>query len=276
VVIVVKTGATEAFRKFPSQLMTFLECAKNDILLFSDMAQDIAGYHAHDSLKDVSAEARFNNTEFELYKAQYQYRLEGEDIMRLSDRSQDAWALDKYKNLHIAQRTWELRPNKSWYFYIDTDTYVVWSSFFHMLKQYDASKEWYLGSWVSGDGDPSFAHGGSGYALSKAAMLKLVGNDAKELADKFDMEARLGCCGDKELGKTLGQKNINITNVFPMINGEKPRRYPFGPKYWCQPLVTMHHMEGEELNDMWQFELKRAKAKVRLHDVSRVDAYANT
>lgn len=27
---------------------------------------------------------------------------------------------------------------------------------------------------------------------------------------------------------------------------------------WCQPRGTMHHVNSEEVNDMWQFEQQRA------------------
>jgi hypothetical protein len=93
-------------------------------------------------------------------------------------------------------------------------------------------------------------------------MAELVGIDAKEVAAKFDVEVINTCCGDAELAKTLHEKKVDVTNVFPMINGEKPRRMPFGPTHWCQPIITMHHMSAEETNDMWQFERRRTRPEV--------------
>ena len=107
------------------------------------------------------------------------------------------------------------------------------------------------------DGVPPFAHGGSGYLLSSAAMAELVGKDAAEVAARYDANAIGGCCGDQELARILFEKKMNVTNVRPMINGDKPRSLPFGPTQWCQPLITMHHMSPEEINDMWQFEQQR-------------------
>ena len=49
VVVVVKTGATEAYTKLPTQLLTSLRCVPN-LLLVSDLEQDISGYHLHDVL----------------------------------------------------------------------------------------------------------------------------------------------------------------------------------------------------------------------------------
>jgi hypothetical protein len=84
VVIVVKTGATEALNRIPTQLLTFLSCAKDDVLIFSDMEQDIGGFHVYDALVDVVQEARTVNSDFDLYEMQKQVKLFGEDISSMS------------------------------------------------------------------------------------------------------------------------------------------------------------------------------------------------
>lgn len=45
----VKTGATEAAAKVPTQMQTALRCVKN-VFLFSDLEQDIGEYHLYDAL----------------------------------------------------------------------------------------------------------------------------------------------------------------------------------------------------------------------------------
>jgi hypothetical protein len=49
IVVSVKTGATEAAVKTPTQMQTTLRCIEN-VLLFSDLEQDIGDYHLHDAL----------------------------------------------------------------------------------------------------------------------------------------------------------------------------------------------------------------------------------
>lgn len=44
---------------------------------------------------------------------------------------------------------------------------------------------------------------------------------------------------------------------WPTINGEKPATLPFGPSHWCHPIVTMHHMNAEEINAFYHFERRR-------------------
>lgn len=256
VAIVVKTGATEVFNKIPTQLMTFLSCALEDVLIFSDMDQSIGSKRIYDSLDEVVPKAQKGNPDFELYKLQKAYRLEGGDIGSLRDKGSDAWKLDKYKNIHTARKAWHLRPEKSWYFFIDADTYIFWPNFFQWLRRMSPDEKLYVGSRVD-VARPPFAHGGSGYLLSREAIKVLVGKDEKEVAERYDVEAVTGCCGDQELARTLQYKGVNVTNVRPIIQGNEARGMTFGTRAWCQPLVTMHHMSPEDTNDMWQFELSR-------------------
>jgi hypothetical protein len=197
VVIAVKTGATEAMARIPMLLVTFLSCAKDDVLFFSDMEHDIGGVHVHDALVDVVDEAKKVNDDFDLYELQKKLTEYGKDISSLP-KAEAAWALDKYKNIHIAQKAWELRPNRAWYFFIDADTYIVWPSFFDWLKRLDPTKDLYLGRRID-----QFAHGGSGNLISHKAMRRLVGEDARQIASDFDISASTTCCGDAELARAL-------------------------------------------------------------------------
>jgi hypothetical protein len=103
VVIVVKTGATEAFNRIPTHLLIFLFCAKDNVLVFSDVEQDTGGFYVYDALVEVVQEARTVNSDFDLYEMQKQVKLFSEDISSLS-KGPEAWALGKYKNIHTAQK----------------------------------------------------------------------------------------------------------------------------------------------------------------------------
>jgi hypothetical protein len=263
-VVVVKTGATEAYDKLPTQILTILQCARKNLLIFSDMDQDVAGYHVYDALDEVAEEVKANNLDFDLYHTQQHWRLMGQDIKDLvKDRASDAWNLDKYKNVHAARKAWQRKPNKDWYLFIDADTYIVWSTLAQWLKRLDPKKPLYLGS-TAFVGDIPFAHGGSGYMVSGAAMAKFVATieEKKELTTFFDYRAKVACCGDLIMAESLFRGKVKLRHVWPMINGEKPKTLPFGPSHWCHPVVTMHHMGPEEIADTWNFELERAKPDV--------------
>ncbi|ELR02596.1 hypothetical protein VC83_08869 [Pseudogymnoascus destructans] len=186
--------------------------------------------------------------DFDLYNNQKELRQLGQnmDLLRTEWNSEAAWRLDKYKNLYTAQKAWNLAPDRDWYLYIDADTYISWANLSLWLATLDATKPLCLGSQVD-VGRPPFAHGGSGYLLSKPAMQLLVGVDRKSLAKEFDKNATTACCGDQELGRTLFKKVLKVQNVRPVINRKNPKEFNFGPELWCTPVATMHHVGSEEV-----------------------------
>ena len=264
ILIVIKTGATEAFEKVPIQFLTFLQCVEDKALVFSDMEQDLGPHHVYDALEDVTEETTKDNPDFDLYRIQQEYKKEGIEVGRTlhGAKADDAWNLDKYKNVRVAKKAYELRPNASWYVFIDADTYVVWSSLLPWLAQLDAAKSLYMGS-LALINDIPFAHGGSGYVLSAKAMENFIGKNPG-VAAEFDIRAKHECCGDVNLAIALSEKKVaKLSQVWPMINGEKPRTLPFGPSHWCEPIVTMHHVTVEEVNELWWYEQRRPDPSVR-------------
>lgn len=262
IVIIVKTGATEAFDKIPTQFMTTLKCAKH-VLIFSDMEQDIGPYHIFDALDEVPEEVKANK-DFDLYRLQQEYKAAGQDIRELNakhEMSGAAWSLDKYKNIHMAQKTFALKPHASWYFFIDADTYIVWPTLIRWLERLDPNEPLYMGTATYLG--VAFAHGGSGYILSKATISGFLEKDP-DVAKKFDSRVQHDCCGDLSMAKALYETDFRLTRVWPMTQGEKPRTLPFGPSRWCQPVVTMHHVKSEEVSEIWRYEQQRPNQSVSL------------
>lgn len=260
-----KTGATESYDKLPTQLLTNLQCA-DDFLIFSDLEQQIGRYKIHDVLEKVNDTIKASD-HFELYRAQKEYQKAHQDVRALKDDlsgslHEHGWTLDKYKFLHMLIDTYHMRPDKKWYVFVETDTYVVWSNLLQWIdKHLDATKSLYLGS-PAALGSQIFAHGGSGYILSGVAMHDFIGRNP-EMVEEFDATVKDSCCGDAHLAKFLEEKgNIRVTGVWPMINGEKPNTLPFGPQHWCHPVMTMHHMTPEEVSTFWQYEQQRPNIAV--------------
>jgi hypothetical protein len=263
ILIVIKTGASEAYAKVPIQFMTFLQCVEDNVLVFSDMEQELGPYHVYDSLDQVTEAAKKDNPDFDLYRMQQEFKHDGNEIASTlhGQKNDDAWRLDKYKNIHIATKSYDMRPEASWYIFIDADTYIVWSSLLPWLGGMDPDKPLYMGSKAM-MGDMGFAHGGSGYVLSHKAMEKFVGEDPG-VANRYDEPAIHECCGDVNLAVALYDKDIvKLDSYWPMINGESPRTIPFGPSHWCQPIITMHHISVQHTNDFWWFEQSRLDPEV--------------
>ncbi|OHF00075.1 hypothetical protein CORC01_04721 [Colletotrichum orchidophilum] len=255
ILVVMKTGATESFDKVPTQLMTMLKCLP-EFLIFSDLDQTVANYHIRDSLDKVLPEAMEGNQDFDLYRRQKACQADQQSCNKLAVSKDEGWNLDKYKNVHIAEKTYRMRPNYDWYIYIDADTYVLWPTLVQWLKNLNPKNKHYLGS-VTMIRNFVFGHGGSGYIISQAAMHDMIA-DHEDVGNKWDVRASKECCGDYIFALAMKDNaDVNVHNVWPTINGEKPFTLPYGPTHWCHPIVTMHHMNAEEISTFWEYEHKR-------------------
>ncbi|KAM0264742.1 hypothetical protein ACHAQJ_000567 [Trichoderma viride] len=255
ILVVMKTGASEAYSKIPTQVLTNLKCLP-EFLIFSDMEQEIAGYKIHDSLDRVLDSVKTNNGDFDIYFRQRQCAADQDNCNKYVDIAKEGWDLDKYKNIHMAEKTFEMRPNYDWYLFVDADTYVVWPTILHWLNKLDHTERMYFGS-VAMLGDFPFGHGGSGYVVSNAAMRDFFeGKD--NVANRWDEDTKSQCCGDFMFAKALKETTgIGVNNTWPTINGEKPFTIAYSGEQWCQPIATMHHVGSEELSDLYAFERER-------------------
>ena len=220
IAVVMKTGATESFARLPTQFLTVLRCVA-DFLVFSDMAQTVAGFPVLDSLDKVLEEAKEGNEDFDLYREQQACEADIGACTSGRDKAKAGWRLDKYKNIHMAEKTWALMPGKDWYIFVDADTYVLWNSLVAWLERLDPSEELYMGSvaWV---GDLPFSHGGSGYVLSRASMEAIVGKNPG-LANKYDVAMKNECCGDYVFSKAAKEvANIDVRNSVGFFSNPCP------------------------------------------------------
>ncbi|KEF50834.1 uncharacterized protein A1O9_13111 [Exophiala aquamarina CBS 119918] len=267
--IVVKTGANEIHDKLPTQLLTGLRCY-HDILIFSDLEENIGPFNVHDALKNVSSAIQARSPEFEYYRQLRDYRENNLDISSLRGKSHSAaWKLDKFKFIPMLEETWKMRPHRKWYIFIEADTYLVRTNLLLWLARQDPSQLIYFGSPTYFHGE-EFAHGGSGVVLSGAALSRFVEGDGGSTA-RYDDLLQSETFGDYILMKALRVNGVTLSSRWPMLQGEKPSTIPFGPgpdngvRHWCQPILTMHHITPEEACAFWDFEQKRNSPSVRHH-----------
>lgn len=200
ILLVMKTGASEAFSKVPAQLITTLKCLP-EFLIFSDMEQEIGGYKIHDSLDRVLDSVKSNNTDFDDYFRQRQCAADQESCSYNMNATQERWDLDKYKNIHIAEKTFNMRPNYDWYLFVDADAYVVWPTIVHWLQKLDHTDPLYIGSKAS-VGNSHFGDGGSGYVVSNVAMRGFF-EGKHNVANRWDEATKRHCCGDLMFAKAI-------------------------------------------------------------------------
>lgn len=272
VVVSVKTGATEAAEKIPPLMQTSLRCAQH-VLLFSDLAQDIESYQIHDALDTVSPSIVDNNPDFKFYRDLKSLWEKQRDVSAMKgakspeDSGQNsAWNLDKYKFLHVMEKSWAMKPDMEWYILIDADSYIFWSNMLVWLQTMDPSKKSYFGSEVNVGGH-RFAHGGSGIVMSGAAVKELVVKN-RGVAETWDgmIRERDMCCGDLVLGIVFQELGIGLKDVWPVMSGESPWSLPVGrgtSEYGCRPMLTLHHLSPGDMRALSGFERLRLGSSVR-------------
>ena len=258
-----KTGATEAYEKLPIHFSTTLRC-NNDSIYFSDMEMDMGGHHLIDTLEDIPDDVKKGNDDFKLYDKLKLYHDLREDPRPLKEGNV-GWNLDKYKFLHMLLKTWRYRPDAPWYVFIEADTGLIWENLRPFLDRHKPTTKYYFGSPTYLDIE--FAHGGTGYIISQAAMQAAVG-DHPEIAQKYDKDIKNICCGDWSIGRVMLDQDIHLTRAWPMLNGEKPSTLPFARNHWCQPVITMHHLTAQEVSQVWTFQQERKKAGITVRSPS--------
>lgn len=258
--IVVETSGSEPRSRLLSQLVTMLSnVPRQNILIFSDLEEDIGSFHTQDALADISVQERKDYPEFAFYDELQTYQQLGKDTRKLKG----GWKLAKYKNMAIKRKVWKMLgettnalPRRKWYVFIDTDTFVEWDNILALLEHLDPKKNLYLGSpvWVP---EAPFAHGGSGYVLSYSALESLNmpsgGGSEGPMYSQFGVNTTALCCGDKALAIALKRRGIGLKGYWPMFNGEIPATVGFGSEIWCEPVLSLHHLNGTEMEDLWQW-----------------------
>lgn len=271
IVIILKTGSTEFQDKLPIHLTTTLRCYPNH-LIFSDHAEHYQGETIIDALADVDPVFKTSHEDFDLYR---QLQKGGRASLSPSDLSGPAsytqhdtngkptnagWRLDKWKFLPMIKKTLQEFPDKKWYVFVETDTYIFWSTLLSYLAALDASNPYYIGAQNEID-DVIYAHGGSGFAISRPALEAAV---ALYVENKADWEAFTASqwAGDCVLGKALFDSGTKLTWAWPIFQGKdigdmNYSHVDFEKRLWCYPSVSYHHTTPSAIGDLWHFEQTR-------------------
>ena len=270
IAVILKTGATELYEKVPMQLATSLRCVHQPIIL-SDLEQTLGDIKVHDVLSNVSPSAMEDNTDFNIYRLQQEYVATGRknelpSLSKLPNNSTDwrtegksaAWELDKYKFLHMIERSWALAPNRDWYLFIEADTYLSWPNLLSWLPTLDATQDHYFGNAIQMHEYSAtklfFGHGGSGILLS-GPVVRAFASKTPSIARKWDKRVHKMWFGDFVLAAALYEElSIRITQGQPSMTGNEPETQAFLPSMWCRPVITVHHVDMQHTNSLYQFE----------------------
>lgn len=169
------------------------------------------------------------------------------------------WKLDKWKFLPMMNRTLYEYPDKKWFVFVETDTYVIWQILLQYLSNLDWTKQYYLSGQIS-IGDIEFAQGGNGFAASRPAMENLSQMFASN-QDYWEDFVDNHWAGDCVLGKAFKDSGTPLLHAWPIFQGD-----PIGDmnydkedsdhRLWCGSTVSYHHIPPSVIKDMWHFEQK--------------------
>jgi hypothetical protein len=257
VTIVLKIGAGEVATQLPMYLNRLGRC-KQDLLIFSDRKDNYNGFEIADALAHLRPEYKFNNPDFDVYD-----RIQATN--NTEAKTEEGWRLDKYKFLPMMEWTSYMRPESQWYVFLELDTYVNYDNIYRFLTSFNPKTAYYFGSPVWPKKKPIFAHGGSGFVLSRAALDKIIALGRMFGENKhfpgthfFGVDVKEQCCGDAMLAQVLKKSGVSLRGYWPMFNGEKPFTMRFDNEQWCEAVMTMHHLSEDDFTRLSQWENARS------------------
>lgn len=265
VLVVLKTGITEAQDKVPVHIRTTLRCIPHKLIV-SDYEEDIAGLRTRDVFQNAS-DSVLAQRDFAIYlraKAQGRAGLLQQDHTKVANgpsgmMDNPGWKLDKWKFLPMVQEARAYRPEAKWFVFLEADTYPIWTNLLAWLANFDSQKEMYIGNQMQ-IGDNLFAHGGSGFVLSNAAIHP-VADLVTQYPEQWEKITNREWAGDCVLGMALATVKIGLTWSWPHVTtesvwGQDALGEGFGKKQWCYPPFTFHHMTPTDVDRMWDFDQK--------------------
>ena len=288
VLLLLKTGSSTLWRRVPFHLLTtFANGQIPNHVLYSDVNEQLSpDVRAIDVLANVTDAIRQHSPlAYDIYEKQQavnpsnnyyeQAGLPGDAISSKvgSDGNPDGWVLDRYKFLPMLSHAWENWRDVKYYVYIEDDTYIFWPNVMRYLQTLLPSEIAYFGAF-SGEGNATFAQGGSGIIFTKGLMRRVFGGDNVPTLERYGKLMTSACCGDMVLGKILRDYGVEVnrgTWGTLSFRPEPPWRTGFDERGWCLPIYTFHHVHQRDMAML--HALERSLLAARRNGVLFRDVY---
>ncbi|KAB8304484.1 hypothetical protein EYC80_003875 [Monilinia laxa] len=267
ILLIVKTGASTAWRRMPMQLITTLSNLPNSVI-YSDIQENLTPrIQTVDALSNVSNILRIHDTTaYEIYQDVqtniHAYREQAQlpgDELETEAEIKPGWVLDKYKFLPMLEHAQKNYPGFKWTVYIEDDTFVFWTNLLRWLATLSTDdKPFYYGA-HSGGNNETFAQGGSGIVFSRSLMKSVFSGPNIPTLKEYANFTADACCGDMILGKVLRDHNVlvNQGEYGPVsFRPEPPWKTTFEEFNWCKPIFTFHHLHQRDLVQLTMLESK--------------------
>lgn len=266
---VVWTPAPDLYTHLPSQFLTTLRCV--DFVLFSTVSQMIGGHQVHNALKNVTEPTRKEQKDFELYtklQTAQKAHLDLSSFKEDNDHNLDKWGL-----VPALFAAYSMFPEKKWFMFIESDTYVSMSNLMPWLSRLDHEQAIYAGAQVM-IGDVELAHSGSGILLSNPALKAVYDLDQRAGSHKtWENKIAQNCCGDKVLADLMKEAGVSLTRAFPLLQGETPFSLDWSKRHWCKAAVSWHRMTPAIIDTLWEFERNWSTIHVIKSDYPKFESH---
>ncbi|KAH7088722.1 hypothetical protein FB567DRAFT_440837 [Paraphoma chrysanthemicola] len=267
-VVSIVTTATDVYTKLAPALAYLFDDDKDPTLIFSDLQMNVGDFPVFDVLFGYTRDFIGGNKELERYRQQVNFARRSIPLGRLKKQDEHEEAeilakLNKYKILQAMARAWEYRPDRSWYAFVEDDTFVDRVNTLDWLAQYNPKTKWFFGNPpVSGVSD-AFAAGGSSFILSAGAMKELF-KERKNVIQNWEKQIiEHTSAFDLVFSVLQAELNLSLTGAWPGISGADPTSVPFSPAVWCERVMMMHHVSPDIWSDLYLLQKNHTEDHIR-------------
>ncbi|KAF2788548.1 glycosyltransferase family 31 protein [Melanomma pulvis-pyrius CBS 109.77] len=261
-VVSVRTTAADVHTKLPPLLFLTNQKYHDTLLLMSDLQMDIGAFHVHDVLDRLDVNLVATNPELTRYRQQLDLARTSIDVgaaraQTAQEEKETMAKLDKYKVMRMLERAWELKPDKNWYVFVDTETYLVRSNLMSWLGQFDPSTSIFFANPPDADSTEPFAITGNTFILSGEAMHSLFVDRVSSIALWDTRAIDFMSSFDVLYSALSAELSLTVNRTWPAISGFHPSTAPYGPGLWCEHVMAMHDVPTDVASDLWRFERDR-------------------
>ncbi|KAM0123860.1 hypothetical protein ACHAP3_010815 [Botrytis cinerea] len=287
ILLIIKTGASTAWRRMPMQLLTTLSSLPNTVI-YSDLQENLSHeIQTVDVLKNVSdtlqihdtiAYAIYQDLHTNIHAYREQAQLPG-DEPELPPGDKPGWKLDRYKFLPMLEHAQRNFPGFKWTVYIEDDTFVFWTNLLRWLATLSADDEPVYYGASAGESNATFAQGGSGIVFSRALMKSIFTGPKTPTLQEYAKFTASACCGDMVLGKVLRDHNVlvNRGEYGPVsFRPEPPWKTGFDEFSWCKPIFTFHHLHQRDLVQLALLERQHSQSNLDSRPIIFRDIFLTT
>ncbi|KAF2451296.1 glycosyltransferase family 31 protein [Karstenula rhodostoma CBS 690.94] len=252
IIVSVKTTTSNAWSELPPLLVLTDSAYHDSLLLMGDLRLTLGPFTVEDVLDRYTEDFVEDNPDMERYRKTLEFADDSVDFADLKEKDhrkeKDVLAkLDKYKMLRWVERTWLLRPERSWYVLVEPDVHLVRPNLLSWLRSYDPDEYHFFAN-------PPAANT---IVLSRAVM-KAIMVDRPYLIPYYDNNIQ-GHKSAFEVLATVLSSTLNITSTptRPELSDYNPATAPYGPGLWCDHVISMSNVSTDLRNEMWRFERER-------------------